>query len=365
MLRTFRAQTKWVFWILTVSFVGWLAFSQVTDILGPSATTVLEIDGREIAAADFERLVRQTEEQYRQQTGAMPTTRDERRELENQVVEQLVESVLLQREYARLGIEARPEEIVAAARTSPPPELRDRPEFQTDGRFDPAKWERFLATADPQFQLALEARYREEIPRIKLAQYITADVYLSDAKLWRMYRDQHDSVRVALLALRPADVPDTGIAVTDAELRAYLSAHQEEYRRPAVAYLSYVALDRRPDRADSAAALALAREIMTAVSRGGADEFARRAREVSADSVTADRAGDLGWLARTDPRLAPPVQRALRALRPGEVSAPVLTPLGYELLRVDRASGDSVRARRIVIPIALTGDRLDAVESRA
>lgn len=365
MLRTFRAQTKWVFWILTVSFVGWLAFSQVTDILGPSASTVLEINGRDISATDFERMVRQTEEQYRQQTGALPATRDERRDLENQVVEQIIESVLLQREYERFGIEARPAEIIAAARTSPPPELRNRPEFQTDGQFDPGKWERFLATADPQFQLALEARYREEIPRIKLAQYITADVYLSDAKLWRLYRDQHDSVRVALLALRPEDVPDSGIAVTDDELGRYLRAHEEEYRRPAVAYLRYVALDRRPDRADSAAALAVAREIVTAVSRGGLGEFERRAREGSADSATAAQGGDLGWIARNDRRLSPAVLPALRALRPGEVSAPLLTPLGYEVLRVDQVRGDSVRARRIVIAIELTGDRLDAVERRA
>jgi parvulin-like peptidyl-prolyl isomerase len=256
------------------------------------------------------------------------------------------------------------EEILAAARNSPPPELMQSPEFQTDGRPDLGKWQRYLATASRDFKLLLEAQYRDAIPQIKLQQYLTADVYVSDAVLWRTYRDRHDSVRIALLPLFAAAMPDTGVTVTDDELRRYLREHEDDYRRPAVAFLSYVALDRRPDAADSAAALARARAIRAEAARDSAT-FGRLAREVSADSATAEQGGELGWIAWTDSRLDPAVTRALRALRPGQVSPPVLTDRGHEIVRLEAARGDSVRARRIVIPVELVDEHLDHVESRA
>ena len=255
-MRVFRAQTKWVFYILVVSFVGWLALSQVLDYLGSSERVALEVNGHKITTQQFELAVRRLEEQYRAQTGRMPSTRDERRDLENQVAEQMIQGLILGDEYERLRIEVRKEELLAAMRSSPPPDVMERTEFQTDGQFDLEKWQRFLETADPQVQLALEQSYREMIPQGKLQQYLTADVYLSDARLWRAYRDQRDSIRVALLPLWPDALPDTGVSVTDAELRRYLSEHEDQYRRPAMAYLSYVALDRRPNAADTAAARA-------------------------------------------------------------------------------------------------------------
>lgn len=364
MMRVFRAQTKWVFWILAFTFVGWLAVSQVMDILGQTSRVVLKVNGHEVLAQDFEAAVRQAEEQYRARTGMSPATREDRAALEDQVMQQMIDTLLLRDEFARLGIGVRDEEVLAAARSSPPPELMQSPEFQTDGRPDLAKWQRFLATADRQFRLMLDARYREAIPQIKLQQYLTADVYLSDADLWRVYRDRHDSVRIALLALFPEQLPDSGVTVTDDDLRRYLRAHEDDYRRPAVAYLSYVALDRRPSAADSAAALARARGVRAEAARDRAT-FERLAREASADSATAPQGGDLGWFKRDDPGFVPEFLRAVRALRPGQVSPPVLTEMGYEIVRLDEARGDSLRARRIVVPVELTGERLDVVESRA
>ena len=363
-MRVFRAQTKWVFYILVVSFVGWLALSQVMDYLGSSERVALEVNGHKITTQQFELAVRRLEEQYRAQTGRMPSTRDERRDLENQVAEQMIQGLILGDEYERLRIEVRKEELLAAMRSSPPPDVMERTEFQTDGQFDLEKWQRFLETADPQVQLALEQSYREMIPQGKLQQYLTADVYLSDARLWRAYRDQRDSIRVALLPLWPDALPDTGVSVTDAELRRYLSEHEDQYRRPAMAYLSYVALDRRPNAADTAAARARVAEVRAEALRDRAT-FERLAGEVSADSVTRARGGDLGWFKRTAPGFVPQFLSAVRALRPGQVSPPVLTEMGYEIVRLEEARGDSVRARRIVVPVELAGEHLDDVEGRA
>jgi len=62
----------------------------------------------------------------------------------------------------------------------------------------------------------------------------------------------------------------------------------------------------------------------------GAD-FAELAKASSAD-LSAARGGDLGWLNPGD--TVPEFERAMNALQPGEVSAPVRSPFGWHLIQV-------------------------------
>ena len=362
MLRLMRAQSKWVFYILAIAFVGWLAVGQVMEILGPGGNVVLRVNRREFQITEYQRRIQLANEQYRQQNGNAPLTREEEQQIGDQVINQMVQEALLQQEYKRLGIRVSDAEIREAARTSPPPEVMRDPQFQTDGQFDGRKWNQFLAVADQQLLAQIEAIYREEIPRIKLAQYLTSDVYVSDAKLWRVYRDQHDSVRIASLAVWPYTVPDT-TPISDGELRAYISKHEDELERPGVAYVRFVALPRLPNAADSAAAKSRMARVRSELARGA--KFEDVARRESADSVSGQRGGDLGWIKRDQSGFDQQFLQGLRALRPGQTSGPVATQFGYHIIRVDQARGDSVKVRHILIPVELQGPHLEEVESRA
>ena len=64
--------------------------------------------------------------------------------VEDQAFEQLVSNVLLQQEYKRRGIRVGDQEVIEAAQQSPPPELLQNPELQSDGRFDIEKYRRLL-----------------------------------------------------------------------------------------------------------------------------------------------------------------------------------------------------------------------------
>jgi peptidyl-prolyl cis-trans isomerase SurA len=63
---------------------------------------------------------------------------------------------------------------------------------------------------------------------------------------------------------------------------------------------------------------------------GGAD-FAQLARTQSEDA-SASRGGDLGWVAAGD--TVPEFERAMNALKEGEVSEPIQTPFGWHLVQV-------------------------------
>jgi len=184
LMRTMHANAKWVFYILAISFVAWLALGQVMSILGPSGNVVLRVNSREYQIAEYQQRVQVATEQYRQQTGAAPMTREDEQQIADQVINQMVQETLLQQEYRRLGIRVSDDEVREIAATSPPPEVMRDPQFQTDSQFDIRKWQQFLrTTTDQQVLVQIEAMYRDQIPRIKLAQYLTADVYISDATL--------------------------------------------------------------------------------------------------------------------------------------------------------------------------------------
>lgn len=365
MMRSMRQITKWVFAPLAVIFILWLAIGQVQEIVRGGADTVLKVNGTDVHNPQFQNALQSALAQYRQQNGGGQLTDDEEKQVEDRVVDQLVQEVALEQTYRRLGITVSDQELVDAARNSPPPEIMQSPDFQTNKQFDMAKWQRFLASGtNPEFLLALEDRYRQQIPQLKLAQYLTADVYVPDAKLWRIWRDQHDSVTVTLVSFVAQGIPDSAAPVTSADLSAYYAAHQSEFKRAAVAYTSFIAQPRFPDAADSAAALAKARRLraQAAVSDTA---FATVAHRESDDTVSGSKGGDLGWIKKHAPDFDEQFLAGMRGTAVGQVSQPVLSQFGYHLIRVLATKGDSMKVRHILVNVALQGPHLDLVEGRA
>ncbi len=73
-------------------------------------------------------------------------------------------------------------------------------------------------------------------------------------------------------------------------------------------------------------------------------DFAELARVHSEDSSAA-KGGDLGWLSPGD--TVPEFERAMNALKPGEISAPVRSPFGWHLIQVlERRSEDMSNERQ-------------------
>lgn len=85
-------------------------------------------------------------------------------------------------------------------------------------------------------------------------------------------------------------------------------------------------------------------DIRTRIENGA--DFASMARLNSVDGSAA-RGGDLGWAQNGD--MVPAFEKAMNALKPGEVSAPVKTKFGYHLIEVldrrVRKNGDPKRMR--------------------
>lgn len=360
-----RASAKWIMAVVAVSFVGWMVFEVGMDLSGQTSGGALDeiarVNGTKIDGVTYETAVRNAQEQQRQ-SGTPILTLDDDRALRDQVLESLVQQIVLQQEYKRRGIEVTDDEIRDAARNAPLPEMLQVPEFQTEGQFDFEKYQRFLSSGtDPSFLFALEARYRDELPRLKLFDRVTSDVFIPDTKLWRDFRDQFDTVSTRIMTILPeAVVPDAEVSVTDEEVEVYFREHSDDYAQPARARLSFIRVSREPNASDTAAALERAESTVEEL-RNGAD-FAEVAQRESADSASRAKGGDLGEVAFN--AFDSTFTAAALALRPGQISEPVFTPFGIHIIKLESKSSETYGSRHILIPIELTGEHLREIDER-
>ena len=259
MLQSMRSSAKYIWIFLVVAFVGGFLLAETSGLLGTArvttSTAVATVNGEDILATTWFNATAQLEQQATQESGRSVSL-DERKHLSDQAFEQLVSDVLLRQEYRRRGILVTNDELAEAARFAPPPQLAQSPELQTDGRFDPEKYQRFLSSPAARQQgilVQLEAYYRDQIPREKLFEQVASDVYLSDERLWKMWQDTRDTVQMTYVAFRPSLIEDKDVTVPESEIKDYYDKNKKDFERPARAVVSVLVIPREVTAADSAA----------------------------------------------------------------------------------------------------------------
>ena len=229
MLQTMRSAAKYIWIVLIVAFVGGFLLYQTAGLSERSAVTtttaVASVNGQDILLTTWQNGVNALEQQEQQRLGRAITL-DERRTLEDNAFNDLVNDVLLQQEFKRRGITVTDDEILQAANNAPPPQAMQSMELQTDGRFDIQKYRRLLASPMSRqsgMLAGLENYYRAEIPKQKLFDQVSSDVYMSDERMWQVYRDRHDTAEARALRVsshsRSSRIPKSGIPTTAATSR--------------------------------------------------------------------------------------------------------------------------------------------------
>jgi len=367
LLQTLRSSAKYIFWFIALAFIGGFLLYETSGLMGgnriTAATPVATVNGVDIPynawLASYQGQV-----QAATQRQGRSLTLDEIERIKDEAHSQMISEVLLQQEYKRRGIVVTDDEIRQAAQYMPPQQLMQSPELQTEGQFDPEKYQRLLRSPTARqsgLLVNLENYYRTELPKQKLFEQIASDVYVTDTRLWGIWQDSHDSARVSYVALRPETVTDS-VPVSDDEVRAYFEKHRKQFERPGRAAVSLITLPRAVTPFDSAAVRARLLQLRAEIA-SGARKFEDVAKEASTDSVSAVDGGSLGSGVRG--RFVPEFEQAAWALKPGELSQPVLTQFGYHLIKVDSKKGDTIAIRHILLRVQQSDSTAVAVDRRA
>ncbi len=119
MMRSMRTITKPVFLVIAITFIGWMAYGQISDIIGGRRDVVLTVDSEAVRTPEFQQRYQAAAEQHR--------------------------------------------------RSGPPPQILQQvlqdPTFQTNGQFDITKWQRYLSSAGPEVSAQIEQLYGAYLPQ--------------------------------------------------------------------------------------------------------------------------------------------------------------------------------------------------------
>lgn len=355
MLQSMRSAAKYIWWFVVLTFVIVFVFAESSGLTGRGAvtrgTTVASVNGTDINYDTWLRAREQRVQQAQAQSN-QPLTLDQEHRIEDATFDDLVNEILLRQEYERRGITVTDEQIRQAALEQPPQQFLSNPEFQTEGQFDIDKYRRFLASPMAKqsgIRYQLEQYYRSELPRQELFEQVASAVYITDAQLWRIWQDSHDSAKVSYVRLTADGIPDSAVKVTEQEIAAYFNAHKKDFQdRPGRAVVSVAKISRAVTAADSAKVLQHAKELRASIVSGD-ESFADAAKRESADTASAAHGGLLGKV--TKGNFVPEFDSVAFSLKPGVVSQPVLTPFGYHLIKVDAKKGDTITVRHILLRI--------------
>jgi len=329
---------------------------------GETRDSVATVNGETIPIERFQRRYQSYVEAYAQiYRDRFSAEMAERMGLPQQVLGDLVQEALVVQRANAEGLTVSDEELNAR--------INAIPIFQENGRFVLKRYQEILKRRG-YTPSTFEAEIRRELTRAKVETAVRSGVKVSETELEEAFRLRREEVRAAwaLVELTPILA---GVNATDEELTAYLTQHPDEFRLPDRRRVQYVTVNpkdypgtvtdadvekyytehvsefetprqvraahvlvRVPETGGSAGEDKARAKVADVIRRAkaGAD-FGKLAQEVSEDSSTAPRGGDLGLIGKGE--MVPEFEQAVFKLKKGEISPePVRTPFGFHAIKV-------------------------------
>lgn len=366
-LRTGNPHTRTIWWVLiivtVVTFLGGFVFllgAGLDSTWNARATgAVATVDGESISRAEYQNAVNEQRENYRQRYGQDPAERDMKM-LEVQAYRAVVLQRILNERARALGLRAHDREVVLALQTSPPAELRSQTVFQTNGQFDPQKYQ--AALRDPSNNWApFEDLVRQQLPVRKLQERLFSSIKVSEPELREGYRLRFEHV-VATVVLVPPNVEGEAPKIADADLDAVYEKYKSRFASGPMTQLEVLSTPKQFGEADVRAAQELAQSLVDRARRG--EDFTALARDYS-EGPNADRGGIVDQVltpAEFGAELAPKVA----AMDTGQVVDPVRDGGRFLLFKIlekttkPQTGEPGLRVAQIVVKVKGSEDQLRA-----
>ena len=369
MLDRMRRHRNWLKWSLALVVLTFIAFYipsflDTTTPVGASASDVVAtVNGKDIRGLDFQRRYQNQMAAYQQQYGGSINEQLLRQlGVDQQILQQMVDEQAALAEAERQGIRVSDEELAQ--------QIFSIPALQENGRFiGEARYEQLLLSQNPPMNKGdFEENLRRSMMIDKLRSAVTGWLAVTDTDVEREYKSRNEKVKLQVVALT-ADKFRDKVAVSDADINSYYTAHQAEYRKGEQRKIKYVLVDRdqlrsrinvtpqdvdsyynsnvqqfqtpeqvrashillKTEGKDEAAVRKQAEDVLKQAKAPGAD-FAALAKKYSEDDGSKANGGDLDYFSKG--RMVPEFEQAAFTLQPGQISDLVKSQFGFHIIKV-------------------------------
>lgn len=293
------------------------------------------VNGSAIPLREFARNYTQQAEQFRRQ--GVPSEMLKQFGIHKQVLDQLVNTELLAQAAEKKGLAAGNEDLVKL--------LKEAPAFQKDGRFDRDTYQQYVRDFEGTTEVLFEDKLRRQLSAQRMIQLVESSVVVSDDEVKARYLKDGNAAKATFVRFTPAMYLDkvgtpkpaeleAWVKANDAAIKDYYEKNKFQYFQPEKVKAKQILLRVAPDATAEKKAEAKARiENVRKEIVDNKKDFAEMAKQFSEDVETKEKGGDLGYVERL--QLPGNFADLLFALKPGEVSAPVETPMGWFLGTVD------------------------------
>jgi peptidyl-prolyl cis-trans isomerase D len=379
MMHTIRNAAKPVYIVIIVAFVGTIIFAWGMDITSkdkrpPDAVGI--INGQKISLNMWQRTY---ENQYQELISANNDPSETDIEgLRDKTWNYLVGQLLINQQIEKYKIDVMPEELAEFVKNMPPKELYQAEEMQTDGKFDPVKYQNYLqnlvSSTDPraeQMLLLIENSIKSQLLISKLQELIASTAYISKPGLQEDYISKNARVKTKYVYIHESNIDTSDIMITEDMIKArYEKDKDPNFKRDATATLKYIALKKEPSQADIDSVKKEISDIHQMAIKG--EDFATLAEAYSQDRG-GENGGDLGWFGRG--RMVKPFEEAAFALRhAGDISEPVLSQFGWHIIKLtdrkkeknkDGKEEETIKASHILLKTEVSERTLSELREKA
>jgi peptidyl-prolyl cis-trans isomerase D len=248
-----RKGTGVILWVLIFSFgVLWmLADTNFFDVLQRGPRSLGAVNDETISLEEYNSRLQYYTQQYTRQTGNSMTP-EVRARYEQQAWDDLVNSKLLQQKMDDLGIKVTDQEVVDMI-TGENPDPFIRQQFaREDGTIDRVALQTAIeAPENKQLWITVEQQMRQKRRQQKMSNYLQSSMEVSDYEVERQYVRNNTLADISFVRFPYADVADSEISVTEADLKEYYNNNSDKYERKESYRIQYVSFDKTPTKQDT------------------------------------------------------------------------------------------------------------------
>jgi len=360
MLGTFRKHyKKWLIGIAVLvipTFIMWGGYYQGrTSRRRPEEDEIAKVNGVPIRGGDLQARLSQMQRSFQEAMGDNydPDMFDSHM-MAQRALNELIGRVLLLQESNRLRINVSQEAVEAR--------LRDLPVFKTDGKFNPQKYNQFVAQQGYDWS-ELSDSLKTEIRNERLLTDVEESAKLTDNELREEYRLRNEKIKVKYLAVKPAQF-EPEVKLTDDTLKEHYENNRESYMEAETVVVKYVAVKIAPTDADRQAVRKRSEDILARAKTE--PDFSVIARRYSEAADVADNGGEVGWV--QEALLPPALAAAVSKLKEGELSGIVETEQALYIFKCEGRKVEEgkkqVKLRQMLLKLSASADTHEKIASQ-
>ncbi len=316
---------------------------------GTRETEVASVGNTKIMYQEFENRVAQQTEQWKQQTGNQSLSSAEAFQVRQQVYNQMIREIVMNREFEEIGISVSGDELTdLIIGNDPHPSIIQSFTNPQDGSFDPQTVVEFIQNMDmmePEMQnqwIQLEDYIKQETKESKFHNLISKGFYAPDTIAFLDHQFKNTTATVNLLVKRYNTIADSLVNVSDSDLRRVYDEHKYQFENDEETRdLEYVVFPVFPSEDD--------REIIKQEIETLKQEMLEAEDKISFINANSDQRFDPTFYSQDE--LSPEIDSIMFNSEPGEVYGPYEEEDSYvvALLNDIQFRPDSMQASHILI----------------